>query len=749
MNDRGLIDRQLERVLASPFFTRARRSSQLLQFLVESKLTGREQDIKEYTIATVVFGRPDSFDPRIDSVVRVEATRLRDRLHSYYQSATEQDLIEISLPAGHYTPVFRERRAEFQSTATEADASAIAEQPVPDHTRAHQPYSRRWLSAAVAATVFGAAAFAVKGRLFEAQRPRLALLQQVAIPGKVLLSPVLSPDSRRLYYASNRDGSRLRIWSQRLDGSGAEALTSEHWDSFDLDVSPDGKWLAYFSKREGGGAYQKPLSGGPELLIAPFGRSPRFSPDSNMVLFWLDDPHTGFGNVFVRRVSRKPYAEGPRQIAGEFADAHNPQWLPDGRVLICGTLRSNVKDMEHDLWIVPLTDLKPPLKTGILPYLKARDIDLHSRGLKNTSFQFYNGSLIFAGIHQDRTLLYSLNLSSEFQPKGEPVPLYDGPGSQDSPASRGDLLAFTAVRLSVNVWRIPLGKDGRAAADPAPLTDAQPNAVFPEISSDGRRLAYVALTRPAPQIWKKDLLTGVESEIYRAPGISRLSASLDASKAFFRVMDGPPPQAQQIYAIDVQRGGVRKVCANCGAPTSVSPSGDYVVHETGGAVLSLAVINVPTGERREVLRHPHHPVQAGRLSPDGKWIAFELDRGPDGIQLFVAPFRGLEFIAESDWIPVSDPGLSSFEPAWSPDGASIYFLSDRSGSRDLWMQRLQPNKRVFAPAARVYAFDDPRLTPLTYSGLQARYVGLSLSSNEAVLTLSQMASSVSVGRLGR
>jgi hypothetical protein len=54
-----------------------------LRFLVEHALAGQQDQLKEYTIATMAFGRPESFDPRVDSLVRVQATRLRGLLNAY------------------------------------------------------------------------------------------------------------------------------------------------------------------------------------------------------------------------------------------------------------------------------------------------------------------------------------------------------------------------------------------------------------------------------------------------------------------------------------------------------------------------------------------------------------------------------------------------------------------------------------------------------------------------------------------
>jgi Tol biopolymer transport system component len=398
--------------------------------------------------------------------------------------------------------------------------------------------------------------------------------------------------------------------------------------------------------------------------------------------------------------------------------------------------------------VVQASGVKPPLKTGILPYLRQRGIDIHSRVLKATSFQFHDSSLIFVGLRNERTELYSLRLSSSFEPRGEPMLLYKDSNSQDSPSLLGNLLAFNSVRSDLNVWRVPLREDA-VQGEPVKLTDSTEEAVFPTVSADGGQLLYLTLQPPMAQVWKKDLVTGIESELYRAIGVNRLKATSSGTKAFFRVMEGAPPQPQAIYSIDVAKGTLAKVCANCGSPTSASPSGDYVVHETGSVVPRLAVIHVPTQQRREFLRHPHHGVQAGRLSPDGRWIAFELDRGPDGVQLFLAAFRGLDPISESDWIPLTDPSVSSYEPAWSSDGSAVYFLSDRSGSRDLWMQPLQASKKPLGSARLVRSFPNPHLTPLTYHGRHPRYVGLSISAHDAVLTLSELTSSIWLAQLSR
>ncbi len=74
---------ELARLLSSPQFQQTPRVSAFLRLAVEMALEGRSGEIKEYVIATEVYQRGVDFDPKLDSIVRVEATRLRARLDEY------------------------------------------------------------------------------------------------------------------------------------------------------------------------------------------------------------------------------------------------------------------------------------------------------------------------------------------------------------------------------------------------------------------------------------------------------------------------------------------------------------------------------------------------------------------------------------------------------------------------------------------------------------------------------------------
>ncbi len=104
--DRGIVEQQLERVLASAQFAETTRLSRFLRYLVDRALAGDAQSLKGYAIGVDVFDKPDDFDPSIDTIVRVQAGKLRTRLDLYYAGDGRDDPLRILIPKGSYAPVF-------------------------------------------------------------------------------------------------------------------------------------------------------------------------------------------------------------------------------------------------------------------------------------------------------------------------------------------------------------------------------------------------------------------------------------------------------------------------------------------------------------------------------------------------------------------------------------------------------------------------------------------------------------------
>lgn len=102
---------QLELILRSRAFIQSHRIRRFLQFVVEESLLGQPHRLKEYLIGLEAFDRREAFDPRVDSIVRVEARRLRYKLEEYYRTEGREDSVRVILRKGSYVPLFEYRSA--------------------------------------------------------------------------------------------------------------------------------------------------------------------------------------------------------------------------------------------------------------------------------------------------------------------------------------------------------------------------------------------------------------------------------------------------------------------------------------------------------------------------------------------------------------------------------------------------------------------------------------------------------------
>src|SRR5262249_46978126 len=116
---------QLDRILHGRTLHGSDNLKAFLRFVVDKSIENQESHLKEYVIATEVFRRGSDFDSRVDSVVRVQAGRLRTKLHEYYEREGKEDGIIIILPKGQYTPIFTcAQKKEERNSGNEAGAGA-------------------------------------------------------------------------------------------------------------------------------------------------------------------------------------------------------------------------------------------------------------------------------------------------------------------------------------------------------------------------------------------------------------------------------------------------------------------------------------------------------------------------------------------------------------------------------------------------------------------------------------------------
>src|SRR5262245_49937711 len=105
--DTDAVREQLSRILASRVMARSDQRAKLLRYLVEHALEGTNGTVKETVIGVDVFGRASDWDPQSDSVVRMHAARLRDKLREYYATEGQSDPVLLEIPKGAYLPQWR------------------------------------------------------------------------------------------------------------------------------------------------------------------------------------------------------------------------------------------------------------------------------------------------------------------------------------------------------------------------------------------------------------------------------------------------------------------------------------------------------------------------------------------------------------------------------------------------------------------------------------------------------------------
>lgn len=150
---------QLERLLATPYFSHSRRFPAFLRYIVRAKVNGQADLLKERTIGIEIFGKNPDYDTALDPIVRVTAGEVRKRIAQYYQEPGHEREPRLSLPPGSYVPQIHFPGAE--APPAEADA-AVEAAPDGEHAAKAEEGAagshalRRWiLAGAVIAAAVG------------------------------------------------------------------------------------------------------------------------------------------------------------------------------------------------------------------------------------------------------------------------------------------------------------------------------------------------------------------------------------------------------------------------------------------------------------------------------------------------------------------------------------------------------------------------------------------------------------------
>lgn len=249
---------ELQTVLQSHLFTRSPTLTHLLSYLCEKTFAGESAQIKEYSVGLDVFDRRDSFDQDTDSIVRVQANRLRKRLSEYYASEGAAHPVHITIPVGQYIPMFK--------TVAQGDAAAVPNLPItsqaPDRTRkaAWRPSRQQiWMLSTVVILVVAAVALAVfLPRNQSKSQPVIRSSNSSQASAEPAVGLPVGEEIRILAGASRKYVDHAgKLWSPDSYFSGGDSVQStvQHiWRTQDP--------IIYRSSRQGDFTYSIPLKPG-------------------------------------------------------------------------------------------------------------------------------------------------------------------------------------------------------------------------------------------------------------------------------------------------------------------------------------------------------------------------------------------------------------------------------------------------------------------------------------------------------
>jgi Tol biopolymer transport system component len=624
----------LDQVLSSSTFAGAKNQQRLLHFLVEKLLQGDAAYLKEYSLGVEVFGRGADFDPRLDPIVRVEASRLRSRLHKYYETEGQGSTLCIDLPRGGYVPVILPAAAPEKEQAASAGGDASPQPAVV--TAARNSGIAKWRSPRVWAPILVGIVVCIGLFVWLTMRsgetPSYSRFTRLTRDQDRCTSPSLSPDGKRVAYA-RRQGADWDIWVREIDSAASTNITAgSHSNNVQPAFSPDGRLVAFRSSRDGGGIFLAGAGGGPARRLTNLGYHPAWSPDGKQIAISTDtflEP-AEFSASRRSRIFLVDVGSGVmRAVTAPNFDAIQPAWSPNGRRIAFWGANAGG---DAALWTIAVD--RPPAET--------------------------------------RPVAVTSDRWTDWSPAWSPD---------------GHYLYFSSDRAgTMNLWRVRIDQSGgEVLGPPEPLTTPSSNSGWIAFSRAGHRMAY-ARRLTYSKLYRQDfdperaMLTGTAKELtsgerrIREPAISPDGAWVAA-----RVQD---PQSDLVL-IRPDGSGLTRLTNDAFVDRIPrwSPDGRMIVFQSNrSGQFGLWVIR-PNGQGLRQLQADAalHTV----WTPDGSLVAYPRDVKPYVLEPAGRAVSATA-LAAPDLLPLAWSRDGRYVAGWLASGPPgreslvVYSVADRS-----------------------------------------------------------------------
>jgi Tol biopolymer transport system component len=472
----------------------------------------------------------------------------------------------------------------------------------------------------------------------------------------------LSPDARIVAYVSDagEDGATPQVWVQQVGGAAVQ-LTRDMRECAEPSFTPDGTRVIFSavvgSTRH---VYQIPTLGGRPQMLKRAARNARYSPDGRWLLYLpFDSENT------IRLAS----TDGTdRELVTGLVDITSATWSDDGRAVLVVGHRDRSTD--RDCWIVWL-DGTPPIDTGA--FRQARQQGMIVIAMSPT----WSGDSIFFsaagrhGVHVWRQRLSPLT----FDAQGGPELLTPGGESAFFPSVSRGRLAYVGVYADTNMWSVAIDSGtGRARGIPRRLTRGAGFLNHFSVSRDGKTVAYFSGGPRGPELRLRDVERGTDIAVdtWGADNPAFPVVSLDGTRVAFGALVAGPPVKRPVWVANRAGQEPRLLHEDAGGRPRLWLDEHRVLIETFGSGLnSFAVLDVGDATPRPLLASRDRRLSNPRLSPDGRWLAFDAAPPGGSPSVFATWVRDGSAAGESEWVTIAAAASHAF---WSRDGNVLYYL---------------------------------------------------------------------------